>query len=140
MAPSNRVPPDRANRIADAVEDIEQNVARLRDDQQLSRSEYTAAENYDLRNAVERKFEKLTEATLDIAEEICKQERGAAPNRRKEKITALEDEGISQRMSPSDYGRRLDSATRCLTRTARSSTTTSCTTLSRRASTDTWIS
>ena len=94
MVPGSGMPPDRANRIADAVEDIEQNVARLRDDQQLSRSEYTAAENYDLRNAVERKFEKLAEATLDIAEEICKQERGAAPDRRKAKITALEGEGI----------------------------------------------
>lgn len=101
------MPPDRANRIADAVEDIEQNVARLRDDQQLSRSEYTAAENYDLRNAVERKFEKLTEATLDIAEEICKQERGTAPDRRKEKITALEDEGIIS----ADVAERLREAT-----------------------------
>lgn len=94
MPPGDEMPPDRANRIADAVEDIERNVARLRDDQQLSRSEYTAAENYDLRNAVERKFEKLTEATLDIAEEICKQERGASPDRRKKKITKLEEEGI----------------------------------------------
>ena len=72
----------------------------------MSRSEYTAAKNYDLRNAVERKFEKLTEAIHDIAEEICKQERGTAPDRRKKKITALEEEEIIS----ADISERLQKA------------------------------
>lgn len=36
------LPDDRANRIADAVEDIERNVTRLRDFQELSRDVYAA--------------------------------------------------------------------------------------------------
>ena len=36
------LPADRANRIADAVEDIERNVTRLRSYQHLSRDEYAA--------------------------------------------------------------------------------------------------
>jgi uncharacterized protein YutE (UPF0331/DUF86 family) len=72
--------PDRANRIADAVEDIEQNVARLREYQCISHEEYVTPDEQDRRDALERKFEKLTEAVLDVATEICKVERGTAPN------------------------------------------------------------
>lgn len=71
--------PDRANRIADAVEDIEQNVTRLRNYQSLSREEYVDPGQQDRRDAIERTFEKLTEATIDIATELCKAERGIAP-------------------------------------------------------------
>jgi len=86
--------PDRANRIADAVEDIERNVDRLRDFQTLTHDEYVAPAEQDRRDAVERKFEKLTEATVDIATEICKAECGNAPERRKSVISALDDEGV----------------------------------------------
>jgi len=85
---------DRANRIADAVEDIERNVTRLRTYQQLSRAEYSATGEQDRRDAIERKFEKLAEAVIDIASELCKQERGAVPDHRKATITALEDGGL----------------------------------------------
>lgn len=94
MSPADKIPHDRANRIAVAVEDIERNIARLRDVQEFTRSEYKAEENYDLRDSVERKFEKLTEAVLDIAEEICKHERGTVPHRRKQKVNNLESEGL----------------------------------------------
>ncbi len=53
---------DRANRIADAVEDIERNVTRLRTYQQLSRAEYSATGEQDRRDAIERKFEKLADS------------------------------------------------------------------------------
>ena len=88
------LPADRANRIADAVEDIERNVTRLRTFQELSRGEYSAADEQDRRDAIERKFEKLAEAVVDIASELCKQERGTTPDHRKATITALEDEGL----------------------------------------------
>ncbi len=93
---SDDLPADRANRIADAVEDIERNVTRLRTHQRLSRDEYAAPGEQDPRDAIERKFEKLAEAVVDIASELCKQERGDVPDRRKATITALEDERLIQ--------------------------------------------
>jgi uncharacterized protein YutE (UPF0331/DUF86 family) len=112
---------ERINRIVDAVEDIERNVERLRDTigytyvnefagtgrrirsraysrqyelQAVSMSEYTSDENQDLRDAVERKFEKLTEAVLDIAGELLKEEGVPVPERRKRRLSELEAEGI----------------------------------------------
>jgi len=87
-------PPDRANRIADAVETIERNVSQLRTHQQLSHDEYTRPGQQDRRDAIERKFVKLTEAMIDIASELCKQERGTLPEKRKERIGVLVEEGI----------------------------------------------
>lgn len=84
------LPDDRANRIADAVEDIERNVTRLREFQRLSREEYGAPGEQDRRDAIERKFEKLTQAVIDIAGELCKQERGSVPDRRMNVITTIE--------------------------------------------------
>jgi uncharacterized protein YutE (UPF0331/DUF86 family) len=88
------LPPDRANRIADGIEDIERNVTRLRKYQGLSREEYGAPGKQDRRDAIERKFEKLTEAMLDVASELCKQERGEAPEHRKGRITVIEDDEL----------------------------------------------
>lgn len=103
---SDEFPTDRANRIADAVEDIERNVTRLRSYQRLSREEYTAPDEQDRRDAIERKFEKLTEATLDIASELCKQERGTVPDRRKDIVAAVAEEEIVDE----DLARRLRAA------------------------------
>jgi uncharacterized protein YutE (UPF0331/DUF86 family) len=88
------LPADRANRIADAVEAIERNVSDLRAYRRLSREEYTSPTDRNRRDAIERKFVKLTEATLDIASELCKEERQTLPEKRKDKITALAEEGI----------------------------------------------
>lgn len=88
------LPADRANRIADAVEAIERDVTRLREYQHLSRAEYSAPGKQDRRDAIERKFEKLTQATLDIAAELCKQERSERYDRRKRQIDVLEAESI----------------------------------------------
>ncbi|GAB3032646.1 type VII toxin-antitoxin system HepT family RNase toxin [Natronobiforma cellulositropha] len=81
-------------RIADAIESIQRNVSALREKQHLSRATYKADGNQDLRDAVERKFEKLTEAVLDIADQICKHERELSTTYRKERIRVLEDVGI----------------------------------------------
>ena len=91
MAPNDELPPDRANRIADAVESIERDVVRLRELQAVTRQEYGADDAQDLRDAVERKFEKLAEATLDVATQIAKQEGRRVPARRKDRIDAIED-------------------------------------------------
>lgn len=88
------LPSDRANRITEAIEDIEQNLAALREKQQLSRADYKASDKQDLRDAVERKFEKLAEAVLDIADQLLKHERGSSPRGRKDKIRELRREGI----------------------------------------------
>lgn len=90
MGTDGTLSPEQVNRVVDAIEEIERNVERLRNDQELSQDEYTAEENYDTRDAVERRFVKLCEAMLDVAGVICEQERGSVPDRRKSKITALE--------------------------------------------------
>lgn len=90
------LPAERANRIADAVEAIEELVTQLRGHQELSHEEYTDPIAQDRRDAIERKFVKLTEATLDIATELCKQgsEDRDPPERRKAQIEYLASEEI----------------------------------------------
>lgn len=99
MSGADRLPGDRANRIADGIEAIVTDVTRLRELQSLSRAEYKDPSEQDRRDSVERKFVKITAAVLDIAEEILKQERGGAPKHRKRMITALEAEGLISRKS-----------------------------------------
>lgn len=94
MADRDELPPDRANRIADAVEAIERDVLRLRELRGTSRDEYGDEDNQDLRDAVERKFEKLAEATLDVANQIVEQEGRRVTNRRKATIDAIEELGV----------------------------------------------
>ena len=81
MAGDDDIPPELAHRIADAVEDVERNVEELRELQDLSRSEYRSDANRLRRDAVERKFEKLTAATLDIAETVLRIEDEPIPDR-----------------------------------------------------------
>jgi len=100
------LPADRANRIADAVESIERLVTQLRDYQDLTHEEYTDPAEQDRRDAIERKFVKLTEATVDIATELCKQEVETLPERRKARIDALVAEGVVD----SSLGERLKTA------------------------------
>ncbi|ERH05537.1 MAG: hypothetical protein J07HN4v3_01138, partial [Halonotius sp. J07HN4] len=46
------------------------------------------------RDAVERKFEKLTAAVIDVAETVLRIEAGSVPDRRKAVITELETVGV----------------------------------------------
>lgn len=94
MTADDGLSPAQATRIADAVEDIETNVSRLRTYQELSREEYRASENREKREAVEREFEKLTAAVVDIARTVLKAEGVAVPDERKATITELEQRGI----------------------------------------------
>ncbi len=80
MTTEDTLSPEQATRVADAAEDIETNVSRLRSYQSLSREEYLSAEYRETREAVERKFEKLTAAVVDIAQTILKAEGIAAPD------------------------------------------------------------
>ena len=56
---------DRIERIVNAVEAIEESLAILTTKQPLSLEEYLTEQ--ETRDVVERRFVKLTEATLDIA-------------------------------------------------------------------------
>jgi uncharacterized protein YutE (UPF0331/DUF86 family) len=67
------LPTDRLNRILSAVETIEESLGVLARKQQVSRSEYKT--DSDTRDIVERRFVKMTEACIDIAEELVNTKR-----------------------------------------------------------------
>lgn len=71
---ANGLPPDRLSRILTAVETIEESLGILARKQHRSREEYTA--DAETQGIVERRFVKMTEAAIDIAEELVKHERG----------------------------------------------------------------
>lgn len=103
MTSEDTLSPEQATRVADAVEDIETNVSRLRSYQLLSREEYLSAEYRETREAVEREFEKLTAAIVDIAETILKAEGVAVPDHRKATIEELDtldivDSALAQKL------------------------------------------
>ena len=87
-------PADLLARIADGVEAIERTVTELRDIQGVSRAAYKRDENRLRRDAVERKFEKLTAAVIDVGETVLRIERGTVPDRRKAVVTELEAVGV----------------------------------------------
>lgn len=71
------MPADRLGRILPAVETIEESLGVHARKQRDSRADYKA--NSDIRDIVERRFVKMTEAALDIAEEPVKYERRQPP-------------------------------------------------------------
>lgn len=83
------VPSDRLNRILNAVETIEASLGVLARKQSVSREEYAA--DSDTRDVVERRFVKMTEAALDIAEELVKHGRGSPPASNPKSMRALEE-------------------------------------------------
>lgn len=85
-------PDDRLNRILDAVETIEESVGVLVRKQRLDREEYKA--DSETRDIVERRFVKMTEAAIDIAEELVKQERGEPPASNPESMQLLGEVGV----------------------------------------------
>ncbi|WP_135305415.1 type VII toxin-antitoxin system HepT family RNase toxin [Haloarcula amylovorans] len=76
-ADDDSLPTDRLNRILAAVETIEESLGVLARKQRCSRADYKA--DSDTRDIVERRFVKMTEAAIDIAEEIVKYEQGKPP-------------------------------------------------------------
>ena len=87
-------PADLLARIANGVEAIERTVTELRDLQGISRAAYKRDENRLRRDAVERKFEKLTAAVIDVCETVLRIERESIPDRRKAVVTELEAVGV----------------------------------------------
>lgn len=80
-------PADRLNRILTAVETIEESLGVLARKQQLSREAYKA--DSDSRDIVERRFVKMTKASIDIGEELVKHERCIPPASNPVSIRAL---------------------------------------------------
>ena len=86
------LPEDSLDRILDAVETIEASLQILAQKQSVSREVYrTDLETQDI---VERRFVKMTEAAIDIAEELVKHERGSPPPSNPESMRILGELGI----------------------------------------------
>lgn len=86
------LPADRLNRILTAVETIEESLGVLARKQRISREEYKT--DSDTRDIVERRFVKMTEAAIDIAEEIVKHERGQPPETNPASMRTLGEMGV----------------------------------------------
>lgn len=89
---NDELPSDRLNRILVAVETIEESLGVLARKQSISREEYKSA--LETRDVVERRFVKMTEAAIDIAEELVKHERGQPPASNPESMRALGEIGV----------------------------------------------
>ncbi|QGA81939.1 DUF86 domain-containing protein [Halomicrobium sp. LC1Hm] len=83
---------DRLSRILSAVETIEESLGVLARKQRISREDYK--DDSDTRDIVERRFVKMTEAAIDIAEEIVKQERGQPPETNPASMRTLGEMGV----------------------------------------------
>lgn len=81
-------PSARLSRILNAVETIEASLGVLSRKQSTSREAYHA--DSDTQDIVERRFVKMTEAAIDIGEELVKHERGTPPTSNPESMRALE--------------------------------------------------
>jgi uncharacterized protein YutE (UPF0331/DUF86 family) len=79
-------------RIVVAVETMERSLSVLAEKRSLSRSEYRR--DRETRDVVERRFVKLTEAALDIAETLAVHERGTRPESNPGAMVALEAAGV----------------------------------------------
>lgn len=117
---------DDVERILDAVETIEVSLSVLVEKQSISRETYQT--DRESRDVVERRFVKLTEATLDIARTLVSHERGAPPKSNPAAMVALDDAGVFARTTATEMvqaARFRNVLTH--TRTATLSTTTTCT-------------
>jgi uncharacterized protein YutE (UPF0331/DUF86 family) len=83
---------DEVERIVSAVETMEVSLSVLADNQSLSRDEYMA--DRAVRDIVERRFVKLTEAALDIAGTLVGHERGSQPESNPAVMVALGEVGV----------------------------------------------
>lgn len=89
---ADEFPSDRLNRICGAVETIEESLGVLARKGDIRREKYKT--DSDTRDVVERRFVKMTEAAIDIAEELVRQERGRPPESNPESMRALAETGI----------------------------------------------
>jgi uncharacterized protein YutE (UPF0331/DUF86 family) len=89
--------PDDIDRILSAVETIEQSLSVLAEKQSMSREAYR--EDREAQDVVERRFVKVTEATLDIARTLVAAERGTHPESNPAAMIELDDAGVLDRVS-----------------------------------------
>ena len=89
---NEKLPADRLSRIITGIETIEESLGVLARKQRVSRDEYKS--HSDTQDIVERRFVKMTEAAIDIAEELVKHERGQPPESNPAAMRALGEEGI----------------------------------------------
>jgi len=88
---------DDIERILSAVETIEESLSVLAEKQSLSLEGYRS--DQETRDVVERRFVKLTEATLDIAKTLVAHERGTAPESNPAAMVALDEASVLDRTS-----------------------------------------
>lgn len=86
------LPSDRLNRILTAVETIDESPGVLTRKQRISRADYKT--DSDTRDIVERRFVKMTEAAIDIAEDLVKYDRGQPPGSNPESMRTLGEMGV----------------------------------------------
>ena len=91
---------DTVERIVRAAETIEASLAVLSEKQSLSRSAYLT--DRESRDVVERRFVKLTEATLDIAKTIVIHEQGAPPESNPASMVEMSAEGLFDEVTPAE--------------------------------------
>ena len=89
------VPNDDLERIVSGAETIEKSLSVLTAKQSMSREAYRA--DRETRDVVERRFVKLTEATLDIARTLVVHERGSPPESNPAAMLALDETGVLDR-------------------------------------------
>ncbi|UPV98971.1 DUF86 domain-containing protein [Halorussus gelatinilyticus] len=85
-------PTDKLNRILAAVETIEKSLGILASKQQLTREEYRS--DIETQDIVERRFVKMTEASIDIAEVLAKYEQDQLPESNPKSMAILGDLGV----------------------------------------------
>lgn len=86
------LPADSLNRILTAIETIEESLGVLARKQRVDRTDYKT--DSDTRDIVERRFVKMTEAAIDIAEEIVKHERSHPPASNPASMRQLGEMGV----------------------------------------------
>lgn len=81
-------PEDRLERILTGVETIGESLGILARKQRIDR------DDPETRDVVERRFVKMTEASIDIGEELVKHERGEPPRSNPEAMRTLGEIGV----------------------------------------------
>lgn len=88
---------DDLDRILSAATTIEESISVLAEKQSLSLDAYRT--DREAQDVVERRFVKLTEATLDIARTIVADERGTPPDSNPAAMVGLDEAGVLDRAS-----------------------------------------
>jgi uncharacterized protein YutE (UPF0331/DUF86 family) len=91
---------DDLERIVSGAETIEESLSVLAAKQSVSREAYRA--DREARDVVERRFVKLTEATLDIARTLVAHERGSPPESNPATMIALAEAGVLDRATTAE--------------------------------------